>query len=1094
MFDFITILPVIFPNPQKQYRAHGCFGFVYPACCHLLLCLIIMACLPSSIQASEHCEHWIARSGAVEGTMLVQRESSNTWTATIATDKYCPGDKIRVGRLSRATVIMANESILRLGPNTTLSFIRGQQKEKRALVRIFKGVVNFFSRIPKSLNVQTPFVNGLVEGTEFLVQVEDDEASIIVFKGLVKAENKFGSLEIASGQSIVSRKGRAPEYKTIIHPRDAVHWALYYPIVLDSQVTAFNHVGDLLKVGQADEAEKEINHLLETEPDNSDAYTIKSIIALVQDHKEAALALANKAVQLNPRSAGAKIALSYGQQAHFDILAALETLQNAVLDEPQNSLAKARLAELYLSTGELDKALDTAKAAAILDPSIGHTQTVLGFSYLAQIKTDEAQAAFDRAILLDQGAPLARLGLGLAKIKQGQLIEGRSDIDIAAALDLNNSLIRSYLGKAYYEEKRSKLARRQFLIAKELDPLDPTPYLYDAFLKQANNQPVEALSDIQKSIELNDNRAVYRSRLLLDEDLAVRSASLARIYSDLGFEKLALVEGWKSVNTDPGSYSAHRFLADSYSALPRHEIARVSELLQAQLLQPVNITPVQPQLAERNLFILDSTGPAEASFNEFSPLFNRNRIAFLADGIVGGNDILGDDMVVSGVWGRHSWSVGQFHYETDGFRENNDQEQDIYNAFYQVNLSHKTSLQAEYRYKDVDRGDLPLRFYPDEFLPTLREQKQNWLLRIGLHHTFNPQTEIIGSLVHGNEEYDLQIPPEFDLSSDNKGFQGEVQYLFHSRRLNVTGGFGHFSIDQQEERSFRHLFLGEEESDTKHTNGYIYTWFNFWENMVWVLGGSANFLEGGLTDNDLFNPKIGFTWNPFQNTTLRAAAFRTLRGPQFFSQTIEPTQVAGFNQFFDDGEGTKSWRYGIGIDQKITNKLNAGAEISRRDLDVPFEDSITFQVLESDWRESFARLYLYWTPHPYWALSTEYQFERFEREPENPGTENIVELKTHRFPVGINFFHTSGFSSQVKATFIKQEGDFGNVWSGVNPDEDQFWVVDASIQYRLPKRLGLISLEAHNLFNEDFNFLDTDATNPSIYPECLILTRFTVAF
>jgi len=1093
MFDSITLLPVIFPNPQKQYRAHGCFSFVYPACCHLLLCLLIMACLPRSIQASEQCEHWIARSGAVEGTMLVLRGSSNTWTTTIATDKYCPGDKIRVGRLSRATVIMANESILRLGPNTTLSFIRGQQKDQRALVRIFNGVVNFFSRIPKSLNVQTPFVNGSVEGTEFLVQVEDDEASIIVFKGLVKASNNLGNLDIASGQSMVAKKGKAPEYKTIIHPRDAVHWALYYPIVLDSQVTAISHVDDLLKVGQVDEAETEINRLLEKEPDNSDAYTIKSIIALVQDRKEEALALAGKAVQLNPRSAAAKIALSYGQQAHFDILAALETLQNAVLDEPQNSLAKARLAELYLSTGELDKALDTAKSAASLDPSIGHTQTVLGFSYLSQIKTDEAKAAFDRAIVLDQGAPLAHLGLGLAKIKQGQLTEGRSDIDVAAALDPNNSLIRSYLGKAYYEEKRDKLARRQFLIAKELDPLDPTPYLYDAFLKQANNQPVEALSDIQKSIELNDNRAVYRSRLLLDEDLAVRSASLARIYSDLGFEKLALVEGWKSVNADPGSYSAHRFLADSYGALPRHEIARVSELLQAQLLQPVNITPVQPQLAERNLFILDKAGPAEASFNEFSSLFNRNRIAFLADGIVGGNGTLGDDMVVSGVWGRHSWSVGQFHYETDGFRENNDQEQDIYNAFYQVSLSHKTSLQAEYRYKDVDRGDLPLRFNPDNFLATSREQEQEQFVRLGLHHTFTPRSEIIGSLMYGKAEFDLQIPPEFDYFQDNEGLQGEVQHLFHSDRFNITSGFGHFSIDQQVASSFMQQSLGDEKSDIKHTNGYVYTRFTVLKNLTWILGGSANFLEGGLVDHDLLNPKVGIIWNPIHNTTLRAAAFRTVRGPQLFSQTIEPTQVAGFNQFFDDFEGTKSWRYGIGIDQKISDEVNAGAEISQRKLEVPYEDFATFQVQDADWQESLARLYLYWTPHPWWAFSTEYQFERFERELDNTGIENILELKTHRFPIGLNFFHTSGFNCQVKATYIDQEGEFGNI-SGVDPDNDQFFVVDAFIQYRLPKRWGLISLEARNLLNEEFHFLDTDAVNPSIYPERLILTRFTVAF
>ena len=62
-------------------------------------------------------------------------------------------------------------------------------------------------------------------------------------------------------------------------------------------------------------------------------------------------------------------------------------------------------------------------------------------------------------------------------------------------------------------------------LPRTLDPQDPTPYFYDAIQKQTTNRPVEALQDLQKAIELNDNRAVYRSRLLLDSDLAARSAS-----------------------------------------------------------------------------------------------------------------------------------------------------------------------------------------------------------------------------------------------------------------------------------------------------------------------------------------------------------------------------------------------------------------------------------------------------------------------------------------------------------------------------------------------------------------------------------------
>src|SRR5690606_34617369 len=156
--------------------------------------------------------------------------------------------------------------------------------------------------------------------------------------------------------------------------------------------------------------------------------------------------------------------------------------------------------------------------------------------------------------------------------RQGRLAAGRRALEIAASLDPANSLVRSYLGKVYFEEKQYGLASTQYDLARARDPQDPTPWLYDAIQKQTQNRPIEALRDIQKSIELNDNRAVYRSRLLLDQDQAARGSSLARIYENLGFERRALMETAKSLSFDPASHSAHRFLSDAYVNIPRHEI------------------------------------------------------------------------------------------------------------------------------------------------------------------------------------------------------------------------------------------------------------------------------------------------------------------------------------------------------------------------------------------------------------------------------------------------------------------------------------------------------------------------------------------
>ena len=883
----------------------------------------------------------------------------------------------------------------------------------------------------------------------------------------------------------------------------------------------------MLSVGRVDEAGSRIKQALSADPANSGALSLQAIIAVVQNDKEGAMEAANKAVAADPASATAQIALSYAQQAGFDLESARASLEKAVELEPENALAWARLAELRSSFGDLGKSLEAAQKAVELNPNLSRTQTVLGFAYLTQIKTAVAREAFNRAIELDQADSLPRLGLGLAKIRDGELEDGRREIEIAASLDSNSSLIRSYLGKAYYEEKRTDLDGREYAIAKELDPNDPTPWFYDAIRKQTINRPVEALHDLQTAIGLNDNRAVYRSKLMLDSDLAARSASLARIYSDLGFQQRALVEGYNSVNTDPTNYSAHRFLADSYAALPRHEIARVSELLQSQLLQPINITPIQPWLAESNLPIISAGGPTEVSFNEFNPLFNRNRFALQATALAGENDTYGGEAIVSGIHQKFSFSAGYSQSQTDGFRVNNDQEDDIANVFAQMELTPNTSIQAEYRYRNTDRGDTSLAFYEDDFLPNIRQEDETDVVRLGFRHGFKPGSDLIGNFSYQTKDTSLvdtiDIPPPpfplldiFTIKGDETGYNAELQYIYRSHFFNITSGIGYVNIDGEftyiddlYDPSVSPPFpLGPstitEDADVDHKNLYLYSNLYPIDNLTLTIGASGDFYEDENFDKDEFNPKFGFIWNPVVNTTLRGSLFWTVKRTLITNQTLEPTQIAGFNQFFDDANGTDSRNYGLGVDQKFSNDIFGGLEFTKRDLNVPYMAFVflpppappVIQASEVDWEESIARAYLYWTPYKWLGLRAEYLYEEFDRDQEFvAGTKNV---KTHRFPLGVSFFHSSGLTAVVQGTYYDQEGEFLrqdemdllNFVSG----EDQFWVVDLSLSYRLPKRYGFITVGANNLFDEEFNYQDTDPASPSIQPDRMIYGQVTLTF
>ena len=1084
--------------------------------------------LPTEVMA-ETCETWIAKVASAQGSVQARKAGETQWTAAQRPDTFCSGVAIRVGPRSRAAIVAHNDAVYRLEENTTITITAPQAKQSFWL-RLKSGAAYFFSRAPRSLRVMTPFANAGVEGTEFVVKVEGDQTLLSVFQGRVVATNAMGSLRLASGQSAIVKAGQAPAPRVLARPRDAVQWALYYPPIVDfrpedfsgeaawqamvRQSIQFYQEGDLpgafaslakapqdirdprfftyraalsLTVGRVEEAHVDIERALALDSHNSRVYALQSIIAVVQNRKDEALQLARQAAELDLTSSAARVALSYAQQARFELQKSLSSLKAAVALPPENALAWARLAELQLSVGEIKMALDAAQRAVALNPRVARIQTVLGFAFLTQIKLREAKHAFEKAIELDQAAPLPRLGLGLAQIRQGDLKAGREGIEIAVSLDPDNALIRSYLGKAYYEENRDKLAMDQFDMAKELDPLDPTAFFYNAIRKQSVNRPVEALQDLQTSIDLNDNRAVYRSRLLLDEDLGARSAALARIYNDLGFQQRALVEGWRALNIDPSNYSAHRFLSDSYATLPRHEIARVSELLQSQLLQPLNITPVQPQLAESALRILSGAGPATPSLNEFYPLFNRNRFGLLASGVIGNNDTWGDEVVLSGVVDRLSYSIGQFHYETDGFRENEDLKRNIYNVFLQAELSHNTNLQAELRYTDIDSGDTRRLFNPGSFEPMLREQVHFGSVRLGFRYRFTPHSDIIASFIYGSLDNDVTIAPVIDTTSDEDSYMAEVQHLLRSKQLHVTSGIGHVSVTLDE---VTHLFLDPLppiKNNMHHTNIYAYLQMNFIKNVILTLGGSADFFEDDDIDRNQFNPKLGVTWNPFPGTTLRAAAFRVLKRRVISNQTIEPTQVAGFNQFFDDLNGTDAWRYGIAIDQKFSPHLYGGIEFSARDLSVKQPNKLNRE-------EQLGRTYLYWTSWTGLALNAEYQYENLDLDSEARNELNTAEVQTHRFSSGAGFSHPLGFRIRLQATYIDQEGSFRDTTGEIVSSDDQFWVVDASIGYRLPKRWGLITVEMRNLFDEEFRFQDTDPANPTISPERLLLARFTLAY
>jgi ferric-dicitrate binding protein FerR (iron transport regulator) len=1050
------------------------------------LLIVIVGAASAHAESNTSCDPWAAKMDSVQGSVEARHANTGDWIAVKLNDVFCAGDTIRVGAKSRAGVILSNDTLLRLDENSVITLAELAPKAP-SLLDLLKGIAHFISRVPRSLKVQTPFVNAAIEGTEFVVAVSDADTRVTVFEGKVLTQNEQGEVRITPGETSVTGKGEAPHKVLLAKPRDVVQWALYFPPVFANAQGNIQQAQQLLAVGRVDAARKLLVN--ETGPQ---AQALQSIIAVVNNETGIALKLAQESVAGAPDLAASHIALSYAWQAQLDLVKALASAQQATKLEPENALAWARLAELQLSTGKLDQALHSANAATRLNPELSRTQSILGYAYLVRIDIEHAMQAFSKAIQLDQADPLPRLGLGLAKIRRSDLAAGRREIEIAASLDPNNAIIRSYLGKAYYEEKRPPLDADQFAMAKQLDPNDPTPYYYDAIRKQTENNPVGALADLNKSIALNDNRAVYRSSLQLDQDAAARQASIASIYRDLKFDDLAQIEAYDSLNTDFSNASAHRFLAESLNNRERHEIARASEALQSLLLSPIALNPVPPSMSETNPGTLPNAGPSQAGFNEYNNLFVRDNSAWRINGIVGNEKTSGDEIVYSQLFDNTVMSVGQYHYQTDGFRANNDFKQNIFNLFVHGAITPNQSLQFEFKNNEKDFGDRRLNFDPADFSDNRRETRKEDSYRLGYHARLSPQSHLLASAIYQETEFARNestqaspIGPLIYTSSQASTYNthsGELQYLLNKQHYQLLLGVGDYHEEQAKNDLLTIINGGIPVAviptvgniTTTHSNGYLYNYFNF-DSLAITLGISNDKLDDPDFHFNHGNGKFGLQWHISKKLNFRAAAFRTLKRSLTSNQTIEPTQVAGFNQFYDDILGADASNYGLGLDATITTNLFTGFEFLHRDLNIPISSGSTVRIEKQ--KEYLDRLYVNWLINPHFSLSARYSYEEYKRELQATGSINIPsKVITQSVPLNLTYYTGKQFFTGLTATYVNQRvaQPLSVGPTVIEQTYDDFWIFDYQLGYRLPRRLGVLSLQINNLADTAFNFQDTN--------------------
>lgn len=939
----------------------------------------------------------------VSGSLTLSKAGSSEWISSRPGDLLHVGDRVQTGPQSRAALQFSDRSILRLSENTTLVIHPPRNQEKRRF-GLLQGLLFFLNRErPSEIEFETPVSTGAIRGTEFsLSQPTNGEPTrLFLYDGLVDLTSAGGTLSLSSGEQAEIITGQSPRKSPLLLARRTLQWALYYPAVLvpsdlsldPTDATALAEIVRLYEAGEFIPAQQAIQSVVPREHpggqtlraaldlvagrvesaemrlerlphDAPGTRALRELISVIRDGSEVTSMVSAQV----PATASEWMARSYALQGQFKLGEALDATARATQLAPNSGLAWARRAELEFALDRptaFEQSLGQSMERA---PKLATAQVLRGYQRMAAHRASEALRAFERALELDASLGSAWLGLGEARLAMGQRDDALAAFQTAAALEPLRSLHRSYLAKAFSQRGEKELARKELRLATQADPADPTPSFFKALEAWQDSRPNDAVDELEHSIELNDNRRLFRSRLTLDRDLSIRQANLAALYRDAGLPQLALQSASLAIAEDYSNFSAHQFMArslqdreDPYRTDLKLEAARQNEFTLASLLAPAGASGLS-QLALQ---------PERVEWFSPKPISASARVEYRSSG-----DWQREASVYGGLDGL-SYAIDVSSARVHGETPNGSWKRDDVLAQLKQRVTNTDSVWIQLGWTDSDQGDLARRVDPTTAIQQFHaheEQMPN--LRLGWHHAWSPENQTLLLLGRLTESLQLTNPqpvvlfvrqtagiptsvstaPLFheQVDADYVVHAAELQHIWHPahHQLILGGRIQHGDLERDSllDRDISGPLPSQHlEESMDRMGGYVYDTWNpiqplhliaglSYDHVAVPLNGETSPSTEGRRERDQVSPKIGLIFSPWSQGVLRMAWTRSLGGYLFDGNLLlEPAQLAGFPQSFrsllpDSIGGTvpasKFDTAQVRFDQEFASKTHLGLEAS----------------------------------------------------------------------------------------------------------------------------------------------------------------------
>ncbi|MBC7320399.1 FecR domain-containing protein [bacterium] len=146
----------------------------------------------------------------IEGTVLKKVNLQNIWVPVNKGDILDSGDSLKTGENSYAELRFSDGSTVKINPETEVSIYRDYLSLAIGYVRLY------ITKLFPNFEVRTPSAIAGVRGTEFSVEVLEDQTTIVtVYEGEVDVTAQGRTLRLRKGESGIVKPKSPPEINPV---------------------------------------------------------------------------------------------------------------------------------------------------------------------------------------------------------------------------------------------------------------------------------------------------------------------------------------------------------------------------------------------------------------------------------------------------------------------------------------------------------------------------------------------------------------------------------------------------------------------------------------------------------------------------------------------------------------------------------------------------------------------------------------------------------------------------------------------------------------------------------------------------------------